>query len=94
MSRSIAVVSGIVRLAGITPMGEIAATHSRSITLGCLVVTRDTPNGGAFTGWCKLERSWCRFTITADVYSHVFPSMLEGAMDKWDSFFADSEDVN
>jgi len=35
-----------------------------------------------------------RFTITADVYSHVFPSMLEGAMDKWDSFFADSEDVN
>jgi len=35
-----------------------------------------------------------RFTITADVYSHVFPSMLEGAMVKWDSFFADSEDVN
>ena len=35
-----------------------------------------------------------RFTITADVYSHVFPSMLEGAMDKWDSFFAESEDVN
>jgi len=32
-----------------------------------------------------------RFNITADVYSHVFPSMLEGAMDKWDSFFADSE---
>jgi len=35
-----------------------------------------------------------RFNITADVYSHVFPSMLEGAMDKWDSFFADNEDVN
>ena len=35
-----------------------------------------------------------RFTITADVYSHVFPSMLEGAMDKWDNFFEDSEDVN
>ena len=32
-----------------------------------------------------------RFTITADVYSHVFPSMLEGAMEKWDSFFAESE---
>jgi integrase len=24
-----------------------------------------------------------RFNITADVYSHVFPSMLEEAMDKW-----------
>jgi len=27
------------------------------------------------------------FTITADIYSHVLPSMLEGAMDKWDHFF-------
>ena len=35
-----------------------------------------------------------RFTITADVYAHVFPSMLEGAMEKWDDFFADSEDAN
>ena len=31
------------------------------------------------------------FTITADIYSHVLPSMLEGAMDKWDHFFAYNE---
>ena len=30
------------------------------------------------------------FTITADSYAHVLPSMLEGAMEKWDDFFAES----
>lgn len=30
------------------------------------------------------------FTITADIYAHVLPSMLEGAMEKWDNFFAEN----
>ena len=76
---------GLLKKVGLPPMCFHDLRHSAATILLGMGVPMKVVQG-------LLEHS--RFTITADVYSHVFPSMLEGAMEKGDSFFEESEDVN